>query len=156
MKLHGLSNHPAHKAWRNMLQRCQNAKYPEFRHYGGRGIKICQPWESFIDFWNDMKGTYKPGLTLDRKDVNGHYEPGNCRWATRLTQSRNRRKWGGTSSQFRGVSFHIGKQKWQSRIRVGDLIHLGSFDTETTAAHAYDRAALKHFGPSAILNFPNL
>lgn len=74
-----------------MKGRCYTPTDAKFQHYGGRGITVCERWlNSFENFLSDM-GERPPGLTLDRIDTNGNYEPGNCRWATPLVQSRNRR-----------------------------------------------------------------
>ena len=82
---------PTYKSWQAMIARCTNPKHPHYKHYGGRGIKICEAWlKSFPAFLADV-GERPDGLTLDRKDNEGNYEPGNCRWATVLEQNRNRR-----------------------------------------------------------------
>src|SRR3954464_12906759 len=82
---------PAYIAWRNMKKRCLDPKTEFYKHYGGRGIRICDRWlNSFISFYEDM-GDVPPGLTLDRIDVNGNYEPDNCRWATQKEQVANQR-----------------------------------------------------------------
>ena len=76
--------------WMAMKARCLNPKHHAYRYYGGRGITVCQRWLTFPNFLLDM-GTRPEGLTLDRIDVNGNYEPSNCRWATWEQQRANQR-----------------------------------------------------------------
>jgi len=73
-----------------MLGRCENPRFINYRKYGARGVRVCERWHEFKSFLDDM-GPRPPGTTLDRRDGNRHYEPGNCRWATPLTQRHNRR-----------------------------------------------------------------
>ena len=81
-----------YNSWDNMKQRCYNPKRKEYANYGGRGIEVCESWRnSFVSFFEDM-GERPDGYTLDRIDVNGNYEPGNCRWVDWKTQATNKRK----------------------------------------------------------------
>lgn len=85
---------PTYICWMAMRARCANPKDPGFGYYGGRGITVCDRWRgSFENFLADM-GERPEGLTLDRVDNSGNYEPGNCRWATWSEQNLNRRPWG--------------------------------------------------------------
>lgn len=88
---HGLSRSRTYSSWQNMKNRCRNPGANDFEHYGGRGIGYCERWEEFEHFYNDM-GTRPVGTTLDRIEVDGDYELGNCRWANNETQSSNKRK----------------------------------------------------------------
>lgn len=76
--------------WTSMLARCENPKHEQFGDYGGRGISVCERWHHFAHFYADM-GPRPTGLTLDRIDNDGHYEPGNVRWATWQEQAKSRR-----------------------------------------------------------------
>lgn len=88
---HGLSKHRLHLHWAWMKARCNNVNHSDYPRYGGRGIKIMEPWNSnFMAFFNDMIESWKPGLTIERKDNNGNYCKDNCRWATRSDQQRNK------------------------------------------------------------------
>lgn len=81
-----------YNVWANMQQRCKNKNVPHFKNYGGRGITVCERWNSFENFYADMGKCN--GLTIDRINNDGNYEPGNCRWIAAELQSKNRRNVG--------------------------------------------------------------
>ena len=91
--IHGQTNTRFYRIWCGMKSRCYNKKNPHFHLYGGRGIKVCNEWlkdfQTFYD-WAIANG-YADNLTLDRINVNGNYEPSNCRWITRKEQNNNKR-----------------------------------------------------------------
>ena len=93
-RTHGKSNTRLYEIWTDMKQRCLNSNQKTYKYYGGRGITICQEWiNDFMSFYDwSLENGYQDKLTIDRIDVNGGYEPNNCRWVTRETQLRNTRR----------------------------------------------------------------
>ena len=89
---HGLRKHPLYGRWSKMKARCESSSSPAYKWYGARGIKVCDRWQSFEAFLEDVGEPSHPALSLDRIDNDGDYEPGNVRWATPMEQMRNSRK----------------------------------------------------------------
>jgi hypothetical protein len=86
--------HPLYDAWHNIVQRCTNPNRPGFKNYGARGIQVCERWKDFTNFLADILaeiGERPPGLSIDRINNDGNYEPGNVRWSTQSEQTKNRR-----------------------------------------------------------------
>lgn len=93
---HGLTDgesfrHPVYSAWSNMKQRCLNPNHPKYHRYGGRGISICDQWMNSKNFskWA-FENDWQKGLTLDRKNNDGNYEPSNCHWVLLSLNSRKK------------------------------------------------------------------
>lgn len=88
---HGLTNSPTYSSWKGMKERCTNENNKKYDYYGGRGVTLCERWHSFNNFLEDMGEKPEKNWHIDRIDVNGNYEPGNCRWITLAENNRNKR-----------------------------------------------------------------
>lgn len=87
---HGATLIPEYRAWASMMQRCRNTRCERYPRYGGRGIAVCERWNSAAAFLADMGPRPSQDHSLDRIDNEGNYEPANCRWATRSMQQQNK------------------------------------------------------------------
>ncbi|MGV9278035.1 hypothetical protein [Streptomyces griseosporeus] len=105
-----------HRIWANMLSRVSNPNVPHYSYYGGRGIQVCERWKSFENFYAAMGPTYVEGLTIDRINTDGHYEPNNCRWATRAEQSQNRRN--AVQLTYQGRTLVLAQ--WAAKLGIND------------------------------------
>lgn len=145
------SKTPTYFSWMSMIGRCTNPNKDGYESYGGRGIKVCDRWKTYANFYEDM-GERPKGMTLDRIDTDGDYELSNCRWSTHHTQALNRRLSIRNKSGYRGVCQV--KKKWAAYIMSKGVNHrLGTtFNTPEEAALAYNVAALQYHGSEAKLN----
>ena len=137
-KTHGLGHTSIYKRWAAMLQRCYNPEVEKYAKYGGRGIVVCDEWlndfKAYYDYVMSLDNAMNDGLTIDRKENDGNYEPGNMRWATKHVQSANRGININNKSGYRGVCFSKRIGKWRSVICVcGRQICLGTFNTPEEA-----------------------
>jgi len=91
---HGLKHHPLYSVWQNMKTRCYNPKTWNYKNYGGRGIKVCDEWRNDFKAFYDwaVNDGYSDGLSIDRRNNDGNYEPSNCKWSTAKEQANNRRE----------------------------------------------------------------
>lgn len=137
---HGMTNTPTHNSWLNMIKRCSYTGDINYSNYGGRGIKVCDRWlgvNGFINFFEDL-GERPEGMTLDRIDSDGNYEPNNCRWATPTAQIFNRRR-----NHVPGIE-RISKNSWRATIGLNyKKIRLGYFPTKQKAIEARQEAETK-------------
>ena len=144
---HGLRQNKFYKTWYNMTHRCVNPKSKDYKDYGGRGITVCKEWLDIKNFvaWCDLVHPNIEGLSLDRIDVNGNYEPSNCRWADRTTQNINQRMKKNNTSGFVGVSWDKTHQFWIAYITVNkQVVYIGSFRTKEEAVLARDNYIIEN------------
>lgn len=158
VRKHGESRTRLYEIWCHMKTRCYCKTSLIFSYYGGRGIKVCDEWRNNYQAFRNwaLANGYQETLEIDRIDTNGNYEPGNCRWATRVQQMTNTRKRANAkTSIFKGVSRHSQNPKWIAQIHSNKRTYnLGSFTSELAAALRYDDVAFERHGEFAHLNFP--
>lgn len=105
---HGMRHTRLYNIWRSMRQRCSNPNCINYHNYGGKGIKVCDEWNKFEIFYEwAMANGYTEELTIDRIDVNGNYEPSNCKWSSYKEQANN--KTNNRQIEFNGESHTLGE-----------------------------------------------
>ena len=118
-----------HRLWpifATMHSRCEKEYDAAYKYYGARGIRVCERWDRFPLFLEDMAEGFHPGLSIDRIDVNGNYEPKNCRWATAKEQGRNRRDsvfidtpWGKMNVAEAAERIGMSRVRFKTRVKIG-------------------------------------
>jgi hypothetical protein len=139
---HGKSRSPEYRNWQALKDRCYSKGTKYYKYYGGRGITVCDRWvDSFENFLADMGTRPSSKHSIDRIDVNGNYEPSNCRWATHCTQAINKRKTSRNTSGTIGVSFDRTCNKWAADMWIFcKATRLGKFKTLEEAIFARKEA----------------
>lgn len=141
------NKNPAYRIFAHMFARCTNANVRSYPDYGGRGITICERWKGpagFTNFILDIGNRPSNKYSLDRIDVNGNYEPTNCRWATHHEQAANKRN----NNSDVGISWVKARNKWLVEIKIGKVRHHKRFKTLVEAQVArcnYEAAYLNSF-----------
>lgn len=138
---------PEYRIWKNIRSRCLLKTNPRYHEYGGRGIKICERWNDYSNFLSDVGSRPSSKHSLDRIDVNGNYEPSNCRWTTADVQARNKRIKNPTGVP--GVRRRKDSGKWHAVLKIkGKVIHLGLFEKLEDAIKARKDAEKIYLGDS--------
>jgi hypothetical protein len=121
--------------WYGMVRRCTNPRDHRFPYYGGRGIGVSARWRhDFMAFFADLGPRPSPGHSIDRLDNTRGYEPGNCRWATRSQQQRNKPR----RANAVGACYLRRNDRWQARINIhGRAVFLGTFKSKEEAIASY-------------------
>ena len=145
---HGGRYSPEYWPWQALKDRCVNKNRGDFQSYGGRGITVCERWrDSFENFFADMGPRPSPKHSVDRIDVNGNYEPGNCRWATVTEQAINKGISKSNTSGTKGVHPARYAGKWCATIGVNRVsVRIGTFATKEEAIAARKAAEQKYWG----------
>ena len=146
---HGMYTERVYKIYHAMKARCFNPNNKFYNNYGGRGITVCDEWlgeDGFNNFYNwAMKNGYTDDLTIDRIDVNGNYEPSNCRWADRSIQGFNRRIQANNKTGHKGICMLPGV-KYRSYIKKNNKqIPLGVYERLEDAIEAREKAEKEYF-----------
>ena len=144
-RVHGLYNNKFYKTWKNMMGRCYNLKNKHYQNYGGRGISVCTDWQDLANFVSWAEETYIEGMTMDRINNDGNYEPTNIRWADKTTQQLNQRIQKNNTSGFVGINWYKITNKWVAKIKVNKVgIKIGSFLTKEEAVLARDNYIIEN------------
>lgn len=141
--------HPLLVTWKSMIQRTTNVNHPDYKNYGGRGLTVCDAWQGkdgFDNFLRDMGEKPSTSHTLDRRDNNKDYEPGNCHWTDRTTQVVNRRMLSNNTTGYTGV--YVTRYSYLAKLKLRGEIKLSkNFKSLDDAIAARKQAEEKYFKP---------
>ena len=144
---HGLSSNKFYQTWASMVKRCTKPKAWDYKHYGARGITVCEEWLDVTKFvaWCDLTYPNIEDATLDRINNDKGYSPENCTWSDRTTQAINQRMKKSNTSGFVGVGFKKSKGKWEASLKLNNIYkYIGSFLTIEEAVQARDNYIIEN------------
>ena len=142
---------PEYSSWHQMKQRCLNPNDKRYHDYGGRGIKVCERWLDFNNFFEDMGEKPTSKHSIDRIDVDGNYEPTNCKWSDDYEQQRNIRVHKNNKLGVKGVHFDKQRNKYTAQLYAnGKRRYMKRFDTLEEAIEGRKQAEIKHWGKSSL------
>lgn len=142
---------PGFHSWRGMVERCTNPNHDKYKNYGGRGIRVCDRWRIFKNFYIDMGEKPSPKHSIDRIDTDGDYCPENCKWSDQVEQCRNKKSYGKNTSGCIGVHWNKRSNKWVASITVANKkkVSLGYYVDINDAIKARKEAEQKYWGRSS-------
>lgn len=148
---HGMTNSQEMRIWIAMRQRCLNQNNTSYKLYGGRGIAVCERWDVFENFYSDIGPRPSKSHSIERRNVDGDYEPANCYWATTVEQARNRRVLKEKVVPApTGVVWDKNRGKWVARVKLNrKTINLGRFDKIEDAVRARAAGVEKYWAAAA-------
>ena len=144
---HGLTNSRFYSTWVDMVKRCSDIKNKDYKDYGGRGITVCEEWLDIRNFiaWCDLTYPNIEGVSLDRIDNDGNYEPSNCRWVTKSEQVINQRMKITNTSGYKGVIWNKKNSNWAAVIGIATKkVYIGSFKIKEDAVLARDNYIIEN------------
>ena len=143
-KTHGMWGTHIYGRWVSMIDRCHNKNSKDYQWYGARGIRVCERWRVFSNYFEDMWPSPGPFHTIDRIDNDKGYSPENCKWSTTSEQSRNKSLYKSSKTGINGVQTR--GNKYRARIGVGGRnIDLGDFTYMSEAIEARRQGEIKYW-----------
>ena len=141
IRKHGYGKHPLIKIHWRMLNCCNNKESEFYHRYGGRGIRVCEEWREPLKFINwCLENGYEKGLTIDRIDNDGNYEPSNCRWVSPFVNASNKNTYKNNKSGYSGIYFFKPTKKWSATVRYENKTNsLGHYYSKKEALEARNK-----------------